>query len=109
MEQFWERRNPAPGSSPNKFKEEHYHRLAYANQHFRTASGTPGWQTDRGHMLIVYGPPDEVDSHQKGPQRPFGVEIWLYRHVEGLGDNEFVTFIDRTGRGDFHLAPGNAH
>lgn len=109
IEQFWERRNPAPGSSPNKFKEEHYHRLAYANQHFRTVSGTPGWQTDRGHMLIVYGPPDEIDSHQKGPQRPFGVEIWLYRHVEGLGDNEFVTFIDRTGRGDFHLAPGNAH
>jgi len=109
IEQFWERRNPAPGSSPNKFKEEHYHRLAYANQHFRTASGTPGWQTDRGHMLIVYGPPDEIDSHQKGSQRPFGVEIWLYRHVEGLGDNEFVTFIDRTGRGDFHLAPGNAH
>ena len=109
IEQFWERRNPTPGSSPNKFKEAHYHRLAYANQHFRTASGTPGWQTDRGHMLVVYGPPDEIDSHPKGPQTPLAIEIWMYRHVEGLGDNEFVTFIDRTGRGDFHLAPGNAH
>ena len=109
IEQFWERRNPTPGSSENKFKEQHYHRLAYANQHFRTASGTPGWQTDRGHMLIVYGPPDEIDSHPKGPERPVATEIWTYRHVEGLGDNEFITFIDRTGRGDYRLAPGNAH
>ncbi|HEX8882084.1 MAG TPA: GWxTD domain-containing protein [Candidatus Acidoferrum sp.] len=108
VEQFWERRNPAPGSSENKFKEQHYHRLAYANQHFRTASGTPGWQTDRGHMLIVYGPPDEIDSHPKEPERLVATEIWLYRHVEGLGDNEFITFIDRTGRADFRLAPGNA-
>lgn len=109
IEQFWERRNPTPGSSANKFKQEHYRRLAYANQHFRTASGTPGWQTDRGHMLIVYGPPDEIDSHPKGPQTPVGIETWMYRHVEGLGENEFITFIDRTGRGDYRLAPGNAH
>ncbi len=59
-------------------------------------------------MYIVYGPPDEMESHPKGPQKPFATEIWLYRHVEGIGDNGFVTFIDRTGRGDFHLAPGNA-
>lgn len=105
IEQFWERRNPTPGSLPNKFKEEHYRRLAYANQYFRTTSGTPGWQTDRGHMLIVYGPPDEIDSHPKGPQTPVGIETWMYRHIEGLGDNEFITFIDRTGRGDYRLAP----
>ena len=109
IEQFWERRNPAPGSSENKFKEQHYHRLAYANQHFRTASGTAGWQTDRGHVLILYGPPDEIDSHPKDPERPVAMEIWTYRHIEGLGDNQFITFIDRTGRGDFRLAPGNAH
>lgn len=108
IEQFWERRNPAPGSSANKFKQEHYRRLAYANQHFRTASGTPGWQTDRGHMYIVYGPPDEIDSHPKGPQTSFGIETWMYRHIEGLGDNDFITFIDRTGRSDYRVAPGNA-
>lgn len=109
IEQFWERRNPTPGSSPNKFKEEHYRRLAYANQYFRTTSGTPGWQTDRGHMYIVYGPPDEIDSHPKGPQTTVGIETWMYRHIEGLGDNEFITFIDRTGQGDYRFAPGNAH
>ena len=107
IEQFWERRNPTAGASQNAFKEEHYRRIAYANQHFQTASGALGWRTDRGHMYIVYGPPDEMESHAKGPQKPFATEIWLYRHVEGIGDNGFVTFVDRTGRGDFHLAPGN--
>jgi TonB family protein len=117
IEQFWERRNPTPGSVTNKFKEEHYRRIAYANQHFRTASGAPGWHTDRGHIYVVYGPPDEIESHPKGQARPFATETWLYRHVEvttaqiiatlRVGNNESITFIDRTGRGDFQLAPGN--
>ena len=59
IEQFWERRNPTPGA-PNKFKEEHYRRLAYANEHF--ASGVPGWQTDRGHIYILYGASDELEG-----------------------------------------------
>lgn len=108
IEQFWERRNPTPGSSTNRFKQEHYRRIAYADQHFGTASGEAGWRTDRGHVLIVYGPPDEIESHPKGPDKPFPTQIWMYRHIEGVGDNEFITFIDRTGRGDFQFAPGNA-
>ena len=108
IEQFWERRNPAPGSSTNSFKVEHYRRIAFANQHFRTVSGAPGWQTDRGHIYIVYGPPDEIDSHPSSAQKPIGVEVWTYRHVDGVGDNDSITFVDRTGRGDYHLAPGNA-
>jgi GWxTD domain-containing protein len=51
---FWEHRNPTPGSSENKFKAEHYRRLAYANTHF--AAGVPGWRTDRGRIYILYGP-----------------------------------------------------
>jgi GWxTD domain-containing protein len=108
IEQFWTRRNPTPGSSPNKFRVEHYRRIDYANKHFRTASGAPGWQTDRGHMYIVYGPPDEIEAHPKSAQRPLPTEIWLYRQVDGVGSNVSFTFIDRTGRGDFHLAPETA-
>jgi bla regulator protein blaR1 len=108
IEQFWERRNPSPGSPTNAFKVEHYRRIAFANQHFRTVSGAPGWQTDRGHIFIVYGPPDEIDSHPSTAQKPIGVEVWTYRHVEGVGDRDSITFVDRTGRGDYHLAPGNA-
>jgi GWxTD domain-containing protein len=101
IEHFWERRNPSPGA-PNEFKEEHYRRLAYANGHF--ASGVPGWQTDRGHIYILYGPPDEKESH---PQAAGGsAETWLYHHVSGVGDNATITFVDSTGRGDFRLSPG---
>jgi len=70
IEQFWERRNPNPGSPENEFKEEYYRRIAYSNEHF--ASGIPGWKTDRGRMYIMYGPPDEIESHPSGGnyQRP---------------------------------------
>lgn len=97
VEQFWERRNPTPGQ-PNKFKEEHYRRLAYANQHF--ASGVPGWKTDRGHIYILYGPPDEIEAY------PGVAEIWTYRHLQGVGDNASITFVDSSGHGDFRLSPG---
>jgi GWxTD domain-containing protein len=106
--QFWQRRNPTPGSPQNKFKEEHYRRIAYANKRFRTESGAPGWRTDRGHMYIVYGPPDEIDDHAKGQQKAFATDGWLYHHIDGIGDNVSFTFVDRSGAGDFHLAPESA-
>jgi GWxTD domain-containing protein len=77
IQQFWDRRNPQPGSTENKFKEEHYRRLAYANQHF--AAGGPGWKSDRGHIYIVYGAPDSIDAHRSGGNgeaQPF--EVWHY-------------------------------
>lgn len=102
VDQFWARRDPAASNSngtfssvtltpaAEKLKQEHYRRIAYANQHFRTASGTPGWRTDRGHMYIVYGPPDEIDSHPKTAGAD-GIESWRYRYIEGLGANRFFT------------------
>jgi len=61
IENFWLRRDPTPDTVENEFKEEHYRRIAYANEHF--PSGIPGWKTDRGRIYIVYGPPDEIDDH----------------------------------------------
>jgi GWxTD domain-containing protein len=74
IDQFWLRRDPTPGTPENEFKDEHYRRLAYANKHFATVSGAPGWQTDRGHIYILYGPPDEIDSHLKA-SHPYAVEL----------------------------------
>ncbi len=110
IEQFWLRRDPTPDTAENEFKEEHYRRIAYANEHYRTVAGKPGWQTDRGHVYIVYGPPDEIESHPSGPPRmPYPFEEWKYNHVEGIGDNLTVTFVDRMRTGDYNVAPGNAH
>src|SRR6266446_7039709 len=64
IEQFWLRRDPTPDTLENEFKEEHYRRIAYANEHY--ASGIPGWKADRGRIYITYGPPDEIESHPSG-------------------------------------------
>jgi GWxTD domain-containing protein len=113
IEQFWLRRNPNPDSPENEYREEHYRRIAYANEHY--AAGKPGWKTDRGHIYIAYGPPDSTDSHPSGGsyQRPmdegggetstFPFEIWHYRYLEGIGDNIDLEFVDSCQCGDFHF------
>src|ERR1700723_3385863 len=115
IESFWQRRNPDPDSPENTFKEEHYRRIAYANEHF--ASGIPGWKTDRGRIYIMWGPADEVDSHPTGGNwdRPadqgggstttYPWETWRYRHLdgEGLGENVELEFVDPTSSGEYHL------
>jgi len=53
IEAFWQRRDPTPDTVENEFKEEHYRRIAYANERF--ASGIPGWRTDRGRIYIIWG------------------------------------------------------
>ena len=113
IETFWERRNPSPGSPENEFKEEYYRRIAYANEHY--ASGIPGWKSDRGRIYIMYGPPDENDSHPSGgtyvrPQEEgggetstFPFEQWRYRYIDGIGTNIILEFVDPTMTGEFHL------
>ena len=113
IENFWLRRNPNPDSPENEFREEHYARIAYANEHF--AAGKSGWRTDRGHMYIAYGKPDSIDSHPSGGSydRPsdegggntstFPFEIWHYRYIEGVGDNIDIEFVDSCQCGDYHM------
>lgn len=112
IEQFWLRRNPNPDSPDNEYKDEHYARIAYANEHF--AAGKPGWMTDRGHIYIAYGKPDSIDSHPSGGSydRPmeegggststFPFEVWHYRYLAGIGDNIDIEFVDTCMCGDYH-------
>jgi len=113
IENFWERRNPNPGSPENEFKEEYYRRIAYANEHY--ASGIPGWKADRGRIYIMYGPADEIDSHPSGGtyERPpsegggetstYPFEDWRYRYIDGIGENIILEFVDETMTGEYHL------
>ena len=100
---FWERRNPAPGSTENPFKEEHYRRFAYTNEHF--AADVPGWKTDRGRFYIMYGPPDSVDS-KPGFAPPS--ESWHYMFIEGIGRNVVFTFGDECVCGKYQLSGANS-
>jgi len=113
IEQFWLRRNPNPDSPENDFREEHYRRIQYANDHF--AAGKPGWKTDRGHIYISFGKPDSIDSHPSGGsyERPieegggetstFPFEVWHYRYLEGIGENIDLEFVDTCQCGDYHF------
>ena len=105
---FWERRNPTPGSPENAVKAEHYRRIAYANEHFGLL-GKAGWRTDRGRVYIVYGPPDEHSENASGLNGTFPNEVWRYRHIDGIGDDLVLEFVDRSGHGDFRLAPATTH
>jgi GWxTD domain-containing protein len=112
-EQFWRDRNPEPDSPVNAAREEHYRRLAYADEHF--SSGIPGRKTDRGHIYIIWGPPDEIESHPTGGtyDRPmeqgggsttaYPWEVWRYRYLEGVGENIEIEFVDPTGTGEYHI------
>jgi len=113
IEQFWLRRSSNPDLPDNDFKEEHYRRIAYANEHF--ASGIPGWKTDRGRIYIIWGPPDEIEAHPTGGtyDRPmdegggstttYPWETWRYRYLEGIQENVILEFVDPTSTGEYHL------
>ena len=113
VEQFWMRRDPTPDTEENEYKEEHYRRIAYANDHY--ASGIPGWKTDRGMIYIKYGAPDEIDSHPSGGsyERPYEegggetstypFEDWRYRYLDGIGTNINIEFVDTTMSGEYRM------
>jgi GWxTD domain-containing protein len=113
IEAFWQRRNPNPDSEDNEYKEEHYRRIEYANEHF--AAGVPGWKTDRGRIYIMYGAADEIDSHPSGGnyERPieegggetstFPFEDWRYRYLEGVGQEVIIEFVDTCMCGEYHM------
>src|SRR5436305_1243416 len=113
VENFWLRRDPTPDTEENEYKEKHYRRIAYANDHY--ASGIPGWKSDRRMIYIKYGPADEIDSHRSGGsyQRPYEegggqtstypFEDWRYRYIDGIGTNVNIEFVDTTMSGEYHM------
>ena len=89
IQQFWDRRNPHPEDPRhNAFQDEHYRRIAYADERF-VAPPIPGWRTDRGRIYILYGPPDEIERHPAEH-----LEQWRYRHLQGVGDQIVMDFVN---------------
>ena len=116
IEQFWLRRDPNPDTVVNEFRDEHYRRIAYANERF--PSGKQGWRTDRGRIYIMYGPPDQIETFHGGGTyyRPYweggGATSthpyikWRYRYLDGmdLGQQVIIEFVDRTLTGEYRIA-----
>jgi len=113
IEQFWRRRNPDPRKGGNDFKEEHYRRIAYANEHF--ASGKDGWATDRGRIYIMFGPPTHIEDNSGGAYRrrpeegggytsTYAFQRWFYDNIPGVGSAIEMEFVDATNTGQYRLA-----
>ena len=100
---FWERKDPDPSTSVNEYKQEFYRRVQMANDEFGKGT-SEGWKTDRGRVLIQYGPPSNIEkSLMSIGQRPW--EGWYYYELEG--GVEFI-FVDRSGFGRFDLVHSTA-
>src|SRR3989442_1611814 len=114
IEEFWRRRDPDPDTDENEYREQYYERIAYANEHF--ASGIPGWKTDRGRIYIMWGKPDETESHPSGGSynresyegggstSTYPFEKWFYRYLPGVGSGIEIEFVDPTGSGEYRIA-----
>jgi GWxTD domain-containing protein len=114
IEEFWRRRDPDPDTDENEYREEYYERIAYANEHY--ASGIPGWKTDRGRIYIMYGKPDELETHPSGgtynretyegggTTSTYPFERWFYRYIAGVGSGIEIEFVDPTGSGEYRIA-----
>jgi GWxTD domain-containing protein len=105
--QFWERRDPTPGTARNEFKEEHYRRIAYANTHF--GSKIPGSLTARGEIYIKFGPPDEIAHGDRRARQATSfvssiskppTQVWIYESPHSVRRFKFV---DNCECGEYEL------
>jgi len=93
---FWEKHDPTPGTPENELMEEFVERVTYANKNF-SIGRMLGSLTDRGHVYIKLGPPDEIDNH------PFDVNALPYQVWYYYDRNLTIIFVDRGGFGDYEL------
>jgi len=82
----------------SKFREEYLARVKYSNDHF-AAFKKEGWQTDRGRVYILYGPPSYVNRNPSTEGlRPY--ETWDYNELQG---GVVFVFADFSGFKDYQL------
>jgi GWxTD domain-containing protein len=114
---FWARRDPTPDTPQNEYRADIEARITYADAQFNREK-VRGAMTERGRVLILYGPPTRVErvAAQKGPtidanadlqrdqQAAQAVQQWVYedqhtKDVFGI-PKAAIRFVDRTGDGD---------
>jgi len=103
IEEFWNQRDPTPGTPRNEFKEEHYRRIEYANKTFGRGAPIKGWRTDRGRFYIKLGQPVSVEKYMNPNIHP--IEIWYYSGSPKFMRSPFfrLLFFQRYGAGEFEL------
>jgi GWxTD domain-containing protein len=92
--EFWKRRDPEPDTEHNEFRLEYEDRVTKAGTMFR-GEGRPGWQTDRGRIFVLFGPPSERLTYPMDAAG-FCREVWYYGAFP-------VVFIDEHCSGYFAM------
>jgi len=98
LRNFWKSRDPVPATVINERKEEYFRLLDYANANFSVGT-KPGWKTDQGRVLLVYGQPDEVERFPSDSDTK-AYQIWHYYSIEG---GVIFVFVDIMSIRDFRL------
>jgi GWxTD domain-containing protein len=103
IEEFWNQRDPTPGTPRNEFKEEHYRRIEFANKTFGRGTPFQGWRTERGRIYVILGPPVDVEKVISSDAYP--MELWYYAGNPAMGQasNFRLLFFQKNGAGDYYL------
>lgn len=104
IERFWKERDPTPGTPRNEYYEEYQRRLEHVNKFFSRGTSREGWQTDRGRMYLLLGPP-QYTSSVPNDMITHPIEVWFYAGAVELGLPPFhyLMFYQRYGSGEFRL------
>jgi GWxTD domain-containing protein len=95
---FWDKRDPNPGTEENPYKLEFEGRVEYANKRFR--EGGPGYNTDRGRIYIFMGPPDKFEEYfTHGDLEVNGPILWWIYYDYQLG----IEFVDQKNDGQYRI------
>ena len=94
--QLWKGRDPTPDTEYNELMDEYFQRVEYVNEHF--SGWQPGWETDRGMIYILFGPPDEIQRSNPTATNSAIYQIWNYYKI-----NKQFVFRDQNGFGDYRL------
>lgn len=108
LKRFWQARDPDPDTRLNEFKNEAFRRFAYVNEKFsvQMIDRSDGWNTDRGRVYMIYGPPDEIESYPSAiASEPY--ERWTYHNYSNQGYIFFI-FVDDSGYGNYILKHSTA-
>jgi GWxTD domain-containing protein len=128
---FWARRDPTPGTPRNEYKENFDTAVKYADERF-TAGRTKGSLSDRGKVLILFGPPKAIQRSSTGPtsgndDRGFssgdsvsastssaseksGKQVWIYEGDQAQkgfsAPRAEVDLMDQFNTGDYRIQRG---
>lgn len=84
FENFWQKKDPTPQTAFNEILVEFYSRVDSVNLQWGERRN-PGWKTDPGKIILLYGHPNRVEDKSLDPVKP--LMRWTYVY-----DDRMVTF-----------------